>query len=125
MLTGWTGKLLYDLRTDADMSQRELAEKINISPCMISGYEKHNKAPSVETVIEFADIFQVSTDFLLGRTDLKTMPAMLRKEFAEGLTFNDVLEMMCGLTIEQREILLAIARDMKFVTDIHTHKSGL
>lgn len=125
MLTGWTGKPLYDLRTDADMSQRDLAEKVNISPCMISGYERHDKAPSVETVMKFAEIFEVSTDFLLGRTDLKTMPEMLRQEFADGLTFNDVLEMMCSLTAEQRKVLLAVAKDMKFVSDIRGLKQRL
>ena len=125
MLTGWTGKPLYALRTDKDLSQRELAEKVNISPCMISGYERDNKTPSVETVIKFAELFQVSTDFLLGLTDLKTLPSLLQKEFADGKTYNDVMEMMETLTAEQREILLGMAKDMKFVTDIRNHKLGL
>ena len=125
MVKGWTGKPLYNLRTDADMSQRDLAKKVNIASCMISGYERHDKAPSVETVIKFAEIFEVSTDFLLGRTELKTLPALLQKEFSDGKTYNDILEMMCSLTADQRKTLLDIVKDMKFVTDVRTHKAGL
>ena len=100
------------------MSQRDLAEQVNISPCMISGYERNNKTPSLETVIKFAECFNVSTDFLLGLTDQQTMPALLKTEFADGKSYNEVLEMMESLTPEQREVLLAVVRDMKLVADI-------
>ena len=120
MLKKWSGKPLADLRTDADMSQRTLSEMVHLSSCMISGYEHSNKTPSVETVMKFAEIFQVSTDFLLGLTDLKTMPALLKKEFVDGKSYNDVLEMMAALTTEQRKILLTIAEYMKIVTDIRS-----
>lgn len=116
----WTGKPLASLRADANMPQRILAEKVDLSNSMISGFEHDTKTPSVETVMQFAEIFQVSTDYLLGLTDLKTMPALLKKEFVQGLSYNDVLQMIDALTMEQREALLIIARDMKFVTDVCT-----
>lgn len=109
----WSGKNLADLRSDADMSQRRLSEMVHLSPCMISGFEHNTKTPSVETLMRFSEIFQVSTDFLLGITDLKTMPDMLKKDFANGKPYHDVLEMMESLTKEQRESLYAMARFMQ------------
>ena len=113
MLLKWTGKPLADLRTDADMSQRDLAAMVHLSPCMISGYERNNKTPSIETVMKFAEIFQVSTDFLLGLSELQTMPAMLKQEFANGKTYHDMIQMMEALTKEQREILFGMAKYMQ------------
>lgn len=114
----WSGKVLHDLRTDSDMSQCTLAEKVHLSSSMISAYERNHKTPSLETVIKFAEIFQVSTDFLLGLTDIKTMPALLKKEFASGRSYNDVLVMMASFTKDQRETLFEIADYIKIVNDM-------
>ena len=113
MVMKWSGRVLADLRTDADMPQRKLAEQVHLSSCMISAYEHDNKTPSVETVIAFAQIFGVSTDYLLGLTDLKTMPSFLKTEFANGQSYQDVLTMMEGLSPDERKVLLTIASYMK------------
>ena len=114
----WSGKNLADLRSDADRSQRRLSEMVHLSPCMISGFEHNTKTPSIETLMHFAEIFQVSTDFLLGLTDLQTMPDMLKEEFANGKNYHDILKMMEALTKEQREILYAMARFMQDANNV-------
>ena len=47
----------------------EAAEFLGISQPTLSAWETGNKAPSVEGVEKMADLYGVTTDFLLGRTD--------------------------------------------------------
>ena len=60
------GERLRILRKKAGMTQQELAEKANVSKSVISFYEHKDRAPSPEVLKRFAEIFEVSTDFLLG-----------------------------------------------------------
>src|SRR5690606_26402858 len=62
-------KKLKQLRLMHKMTQEELGRKINVTKVSISGYENGNRSPDTETLQKIADIFEVSTDFLLGRTD--------------------------------------------------------
>lgn len=63
------GKRLKKLRTDKKLTQEELGKKINVTKVSISGYENGNRTPDTETLQRIADIFDVSTDYLLGRTE--------------------------------------------------------
>ena len=60
------GEVLKNLRVSAGMSQQQLAEEINVSNSVIRYYERSERAPSVEMLIKLSDIFNVSTDHLLG-----------------------------------------------------------
>lgn len=58
---------LRALREKRRLSRRTLAELCGLSKNMISLYERGEKAPSVEALVNLADFFGVSTDYLLGR----------------------------------------------------------
>lgn len=47
------------LRTRNNLTQTELAKKLNISKSIISAYEKGSRIPSVDTLIHLSDIFDV------------------------------------------------------------------
>ena len=51
------------------MSQKELAEKLNISQRTLSHYETGKRDIPTEMLINVADYFNVSVDYLLERTD--------------------------------------------------------
>jgi transcriptional regulator with XRE-family HTH domain len=53
------------LRKQFGWSQEELAEKMNISRQSVSKWESTNSIPDINKIIMLADIFDVSTDFLL------------------------------------------------------------
>jgi transcriptional regulator with XRE-family HTH domain len=55
---------LKSLRVEHDMSQRELAEYMEVSNSTISRIEK-GAMPDVETLIKYAENFGVSTDWIL------------------------------------------------------------
>lgn len=53
------------------MTQAELGARLSLSKQTISGYETGDISPNDKTLILLADIFNVSTDYLLGRTDAR------------------------------------------------------
>ena len=60
---------LKKLRKMKKISQLKLAMDLNINQNSISRYENMERQADYETLIRFADYFDVSTDYLLGRTD--------------------------------------------------------
>ena len=68
-------KRVYDLREDHDLTQKAIAEYLSIHPNVYRRYEKGVREFPLEIVVKLADYYQVSTDYLLGRTDDPTPPA--------------------------------------------------
>lgn len=60
---------LNELRKKNHMTQAELAKKINVAKSTISMWEKGVRSPDTTTLGKLADIFHVSTDYLLGKTN--------------------------------------------------------
>ncbi|MSS43662.1 helix-turn-helix transcriptional regulator [Anaerosalibacter bizertensis] len=53
------------------MTQKELSELLGVSPSTVGMYEQNRRQPDSDTIIKLSEIFNVSTDYLLGRTDIK------------------------------------------------------
>ena len=64
---------IQDLRTDADMSQKQLSEILHISQRASSHYETGSRNIPVEMLIRLANYYDISVDYLVGRTDKKEM----------------------------------------------------
>ena len=60
---------IKELREEHRLTQKELAEKIGVAQSNISRWEKEEMEPAAGFVIKLADYFEVSADYLLGRTD--------------------------------------------------------
>lgn len=58
-----------DLREDMDMTQQELAAKLNIRQSTLSQYENGQRQIPLNTLIQLALLFNTSTDYLLGLTN--------------------------------------------------------
>ena len=65
------GKRLKQLRENANITQEELGKKVNLVKSNISMYEKGKRTPSVEILEQMSNIFDVSIDYLLGKTEIK------------------------------------------------------
>lgn len=59
---------------DEAISQEKIADDLNVSQGLISKWESHQSTPSPEMLDYIADYFNVSTDFLIGRTSMKNNP---------------------------------------------------
>ena len=64
-------KRLVALRKAAKLSQYELANRLGFSRGKLANYEQGTREPDFETLKMLANFFNVSTDYLLGRTDVK------------------------------------------------------
>lgn len=61
------GQLLKELRQQAGLTQKQLGERLWISKATVSYYEQSLRYPSPEILVKIANVFHVSTDYLLGR----------------------------------------------------------
>ena len=64
-------KNLYEIRKQKGMSQVALSTKLGVAQETISAYENGKAYPSVDTLLNMCEIFNVSSDYLLDRTDIK------------------------------------------------------
>lgn len=64
------GKRIFELRTECKISQLALAKIIGVSQKAIDYWERGVNEPKASYIILLADFFNVSADYLLGRTDL-------------------------------------------------------
>lgn len=63
------GNRIKSLRLQTGYTQKELSEKIGLTPKMISFYEKSERTPPIDIVLKLVSIFNVSSDYLLGISD--------------------------------------------------------
>ncbi len=65
------GNNLKKIRQEHDMTQEELAKRINTSRSNIANYENDKNMPSIEILNKLSEILNCSTDYLLGKSDAK------------------------------------------------------
>lgn len=58
-----------DLREDRDLTQKDVADYLHCSQACYSRYEAGNRDMPTEVLIQLADFYHTSTDYLLGRTN--------------------------------------------------------
>ena len=93
------GKRIKSAREKKGMTQEQLAERVNLSPMHVSVIERGNKLPRLETLINIANILDVSADILLQ--DVVNNQIKLHTSEAS--------ELIAQLSIEdQRRVLAAL-----------------
>jgi len=60
---------IRDLREDADLKQKDVAEYLHCSQVSYSYYEIDRRAIPVEVLIQLADFYGVTLDYLVGRSE--------------------------------------------------------
>lgn len=79
------GKKLQILRQKAGMSQDALAEKLNVSRQAVSRWERNETMPETEKVVDLAELFGITTDYLL-RDQTEGSPEPSQQEIGAGQT---------------------------------------
>ncbi|AMM96316.1 MULTISPECIES: helix-turn-helix domain-containing protein [Bacillus] len=92
------GERLKFVRAQKKWSQEYAAEKIGISKAVLSNYERNYRDPDTNTLKKISEIYNVSTDFLLGRDEDEDIsdPVLSAafKEAIEELKDEDTLLLM-------------------------------
>lgn len=88
------------LREELNMTQQELADKIDGAKSSVAMYEKGDRKPSMEVLIKLTEIFDCSIDYLLGKSDIRNPEQLKNIPFANaggldtnGLDEEDLLEL--------------------------------
>jgi transcriptional regulator with XRE-family HTH domain len=71
------GEILKKLRSEKELMQKDVASALNITTSAYGFYEQGERIPNAETLEKLADYFNVSVDFLLGRTNLRNKKSEL------------------------------------------------
>ena len=73
------GSRLRSAREKKGWSQTYVCQKLGISNSTLSGYERNYREPDVDMISTFAELYDVSTDYLLGRDEQKNddLPPLL------------------------------------------------
>ena len=80
------GELLAELRQDRKMTQEDLAKILYVTSGTISNYENGVHLPDIDKLLNLADFFDVTTDYLLGRCSSRLSPDVLDSVIMEGRT---------------------------------------
>lgn len=101
---------IKELRKEINMTQSELAKKLNVAQNTISNWENESRDVDNESLVKLSEIFEVSTDYILCNTDIKKAPS----EDEDKITFDDFTYAMNEeaheLTDEEKDKLLELAR---------------
>ncbi len=61
------GKRIKDMRIERGLSQQELGDLLGVTKVSVCGYENGTRTPSLDTFNLLAEVFNTTTDYLLGR----------------------------------------------------------
>jgi transcriptional regulator with XRE-family HTH domain len=90
------GERIRLLREEQNLGQKEIAALLNVSVSTVGKYENELRTPPPKTIHALADFFHVSTDYLLGRTEVRdplilnimpNLPEQAREEIEEYIIY--------------------------------------
>lgn len=104
---------LKSARKSTGMTQKDVSTTLNISPNTYKNYEQGLREPNGDTIVALANLFHVTTDYLLGRPDAKPpeepLDEFARKEHLKSLE-KVFMKKYLALTEEQRDKVLDFLR---------------
>lgn len=71
------GERIKILQEEKHISNKEIADLLHVAKNTVSGYVNDKSEMTFEALVKVADLFGVSTDYLLGRTDVPEIPLRL------------------------------------------------
>lgn len=125
---------LRQLREEKGILQKNIAEVLNITRAAITQYENDNRFPDQEMLMKIADFYDVTLDYLLGRTDVRYINHIIPvyefniKDIEESIMFildqEDITLDGETLSYESKLILeSSIHNGIKLARDINQYKN--
>lgn len=88
------GEILTSLREERGIYQKELAAILKVSVGTVSNYENNIHFPDQDALLQLADYFGVTVDYLLGRTSYRYSLDTLNEEYAPGMTVAELVDII-------------------------------
>lgn len=105
------GHVIAKLREKRGISQKELANILNVSAGAVALWEVNKRCPSLESLVNIADYFNVSMDefFVNDRKNSNYIPLEIKHSSKQGLK---LLELFESMNEESQDILYGKAREL-------------
>lgn len=107
------GELMAELRQDRGLTQKELGKVLSVSTGTISNYENGVHYPDLEKLVQLADYFQVSTDYLLGRREYTKGHIYTQPHHSQDETLRKIIHSLLQLPADRQQALALIIGDME------------
>ncbi|MCM8901236.1 helix-turn-helix domain-containing protein [Caldicoprobacter algeriensis] len=106
------GKRIRELRDMKQLSRKDLAKVLGVTERTIGFYESEERNPPIDILNKLADIFDVSVDYLLGRTNIPNLNRHYHKTQTSDMYF----------TLEElEEFILSKRKHRQQSTDNNNH----
>ena len=102
------GDILAELREDHGLTQKQLGQILHVTGGTISNYEQGVHYPDLEKLMELADYFNVTTDYILGRADSNLSPDVFSSVMSDGKTVGQTIHLIRRLSPELQSAALLI-----------------
>lgn len=116
------GERLKELRLENELTQLELAKKLFISKSSICKYEKDNNFPEASLLQKIADYFNVSVDYLLGKSNVKSNNISKGKDELIDNKLKEILECYAEAGYDPNQIT---KEEFKLVLDTYMNLKGI
>jgi len=112
---------MLSLRTGLNITQTRLAKELGISQSAINRYERSDAAVPDSVLLKYADFFDVSADYILGRCDepqgrkYDYQPEYLKNKLANSSEWKEFVEMVfdpgSSINNKLKEMIIQMAED--------------
>ena len=98
---------LSSLRREKGLSQRRAAADLGVSQALLSHYENDAREPKLDFVVKVCNYYEVSADYILGRTDSRNDESEeLKRSVTEVLTeMEGITQAQTGLVAKLRQFI--------------------
>lgn len=98
---------IKDIRMRRNLSQAQVAKALGVSSVVYSRYESGTRQPSIDIILQLADILGVTADYLLGRQDIEDstlsdyeVSLLMASRKADERAKQDALNMLIAHAVE-------------------------
>lgn len=97
------GARMKALREEHELTQKEIADFLGVTPKAVSFYELEQRSPSWDMVVKLAEKYDVTTDYLLGKSDIRNFEKQKESPMFDG-DLKKILDIYAQLTPEEKQI---------------------
>lgn len=114
---------IRELRKKKGLTQKELAEKVNVSAQVVSNWERKYTHPDHEDVLRLAKALDCSSDYLLGRTDDPTPPEQELDEWGLSEEAQVFFKDFESLSEEDKKEVMKYIKYLKYQAELHNKEN--
>ena len=107
------GSYIAELRKDAGLTQKQLADNLHLSKRTISHFEQGLSIPTTTILLSIADYFNVNVDYLLGRCKSNFKYTTLNEAFTNQVSVGSVITRLLKLDQSDRKYIMESLKIME------------